>query len=57
MIVKIQCLSLLKISMSVLVIMEAVHRTVMILLVAITVPVIMDTHWLVMDMLAMVSDL
>ena len=41
--------------MSVLVIMEDVLRTVMIQLVAITVPVILAIHWLVMDMLVMVS--
>ena len=51
----IMLLLLLQISMSVVPIMEAVLRTVSTLLVAITVPVILATHWLVMDTAAMVS--
>ena len=46
---------LLQILMSVLVIMEAVLRTVSTLVVAITVPVMLATHLLVMDMLVTVS--
>ena len=46
---------LLQILMSVIVVMEDVLRTVMIQLVAITVCVILATHWLVTDMLVMVS--
>ena len=44
-----------QISMSVIAIMEDVLRTVSIQQVAITVPVMQVTHWLVMDMAAMVS--
>ena len=46
---------LLQILMSVLVLMEAVLRTVSTLVVAITVPVMLATHLLVMDMLVTVS--
>ena len=46
---------LLQILMSVLVIMEDVLRTVMIQLVAITVPVILATHWFIIYTAAMVS--